>query len=161
MENNEIKSPVFNAEPGWGGMLANAFKQYFYSSILPILVIITVLFSIHTLSNKYTEYANIQMSISIGAVSKPTISIVAETGQGISHLAKRALENYLMNNPAPDMDSGRKAYVINYVSNLYRDIPVISGKSVEFQKDDMILAIQKSKELKDYQLEGWAKYYSN
>jgi hypothetical protein len=161
MENYEIKSPTFKAEPGWGGMLAIAFKHNFYTFVLPILVIVTVLFSIHTLSDRYTEYANTQMGITIGAISKPTITIVAEAGQGISHLARRALDDYLVSNPSTDMNPGRKAYVVNYVSNLYKNVPVISGKIVEFQKNDMILAIQKSKELKDYQLEEWAKYYSN
>ncbi len=160
MENAEIKSPMFEAEPGWGGKLAIILKRYSYSFLIPLFAVVVVILSINILSAKYATQISTRSNTANSFESKPTIQVVAERGQGISHLAKEVLNSYLIKDPLMNIGSGQKAFIINYIGNLYADVPVILGKSVEFKKDDLLLAIKKSERLTDYQIEEWSKYYS-
>ncbi|HAU07521.1 MAG: hypothetical protein UW46_C0011G0020 [Candidatus Yanofskybacteria bacterium GW2011_GWF1_44_227] len=163
MENSQnikidLKSPIFQPRPGWGGILKNWAKNNIYSSLIPILVIAGVLSGIHIMSRKYSEFANREMGATLAAISKPTIELTAQKGQGVAHLARQALDTYLADNPGQQLSIGQKIFIETYLANLYQDRQIQIGDRITFQKDDMIIAIEKSRSLTTGQLAEWEKY---
>jgi hypothetical protein len=159
MENIEFKSPIFTPRPGWGGKLKNWFKNNFYNVVIPLIAIFLVLVSVHNLSNQYIEYANKEMGGNIAAISKPTIEKVAQRGQGISHLARQALEDYLKENPQIQLGLGEKIFIENYfANNVFQNKNIGLGEKVEFNKNDILIAIERARTLSPLQISEWEKY---
>lgn len=83
----------------------------------------------------------------------------AERGNGTTHLARRALSNYLEKNPDSSLSREHKVYIEDYLrKNVDRKGNVKVGTSVEFSKALIDQAISKSKTLNDRQLENLKRY---
>lgn len=83
----------------------------------------------------------------------------AGSGDGKTHLARRALANYLEKNPDSALTAEHKIYVEDYLrkySGSNGNVHV--GTSVEFSKDLINKAIDSSKQLNDKQLQNLHKY---
>ncbi len=104
---------------------------------------------------------------------KPTVSTPAETsketeksfiesagrGDGLTHLARRATANYLEKNPDSSLTREHKIYIEDYLrKNVSKSNGVAIGSSVEFSKDLIHSAIEKSKQLNTKQLQNLKKY---
>jgi len=96
------------------------------------------------------------------ATSKETGESFIETagsGDGVTHLARRALANYLEKNPDSTLTPEHKIYIEDYLrKNVGFSGRVYVGTSVEFSKDLVSQAIEQSKKLNDNQLKNLHKY---
>lgn len=95
------------------------------------------------------------------AKSQETETAFLETaarGDGVTHLARRALANYLEKNPDAALTSEHKIYIEDF---LRKNVPaqrVHIGNSTEFGKDLIRSAIERSKNLNERQLKNLHKY---
>lgn len=94
--------------------------------------------------------------------SQETATAFIETavkGDGTTHLARRALMNYLEKNPDSSLTGAHKVYVEDYLRKQLRQKGGIHvGTSVEFSKDMVRQAIEHSKNLTPKQLQNLKKY---
>jgi hypothetical protein len=96
------------------------------------------------------------------ATSQETEGSFIETagrGDGQTHLARRALANYLEKNPDSALTAEHKIYIEDFLrknSGFKKGVNV--GTSIEFSKDLVKKAIENSKKLSDKQLQNLHKY---
>lgn len=100
--------------------------------------------------------------ITASATSKETEGSFIETagrGDGVTHLARRALANYLEKNPDSTLTPEHKIYIEDYLrKHVGFTGRVYVGTSVEFSKDLVSQAIEQSKKLNENQLKNLHKY---
>lgn len=84
----------------------------------------------------------------------------AQRGDGMTHLARRALMNYLEKNPDSRLTGEHKVYIEDWLRKQKPASPVHIGTSVEFSKDMIKEAIEKSQNLTPHQLQNLKKYSS-
>jgi hypothetical protein len=85
----------------------------------------------------------------------------ATTGDGTTHLARRALMNYLEKNPDSSLTSEHKVYIEDYLrKHVDHQGGLEKGESVEFSKTLITEAISHSKNLNERQLQNLKKYSS-
>lgn len=100
--------------------------------------------------------------ITAAATSKETEGSFIETagsGDGTTHLARRALANYLEKNPDSTLTPEHKIYIEDYLrKHAGFTGRVYVGTSVEFSKDLVSQAIEQSKKLNENQLKNLHKY---
>ena len=85
----------------------------------------------------------------------------ATKGDGTTHLARRALANYLEKSPDSSLTGEHKVYVEDYLRKQLKERgPLAVGQSAEFSKDMIRQAIDHSKQLSDKQLQNLKKYSS-
>lgn len=82
----------------------------------------------------------------------------AARGDGTTHLARRALANYLEKNPDSVLTPEHKIYIEDYLRKNVPQKSVHIGASVEFSKSLIQDAIVKSKNLTENQLQNLHKY---
>jgi hypothetical protein len=83
----------------------------------------------------------------------------AVSGDGTTHLARRALAHYLEKNPDSSITVEHRVYIEDYLrKNVGYTGMVTSETSVEFSKDLIRQAIDQSKTLNDKQLQNLKKY---
>jgi hypothetical protein len=83
----------------------------------------------------------------------------ANRGDGVTHLARRATANYLEKNPDSALTVEHKIYIEDYLrKNVKKSSGLAPGSSVEFSKDLIKNAIEKSKTLNEKQLKNLKKY---
>lgn len=83
----------------------------------------------------------------------------AQKGEGLTHLARRALANYLEKNPDSQLTAEHKIYIEDYLrKNIDYKGRVFVGSSAEFSKDLIKQAIEQSKKLNENQLKNLQKY---
>lgn len=83
----------------------------------------------------------------------------AERGNGKTHLARRALAHYLEKNADSSLTAEHKVYVEDYLrKNVTHPGAVTTKTSIEFSKNLINQAIEKSKTLNDRQLQNLKKY---
>jgi hypothetical protein len=95
------------------------------------------------------------------STSQETADSFVETagrGEGTTHLARRALANYLEKNPDSSLTAEHKIYIEDYLRKQIGRKSVRIGSSVEFSKNDIQKAIEKSKGLSEKQLKNLHKY---
>lgn len=95
-------------------------------------------------------------------VSQETDQAFVETavkGNGSTHLARRALANYLEKTPDSELTAEHKIYIEDYLrKHAAPNKRIYVGTSVEFSKDLIKNAIEKSKKLNERQLKNLHKY---
>ena len=98
----------------------------------------------------------------VAPVSKETEGSFVESagnGDGVTHLARRALANYLEKNPNSELTKEHKIYIEDYLrKNVGFEGRVYPGTTVEFSKDLIQNAIEQSKNLNEAQLKNLQKY---
>lgn len=83
----------------------------------------------------------------------------ADKGNGQTHLARRALANYLEKNPDSSLTAEHKIYIEDFLrKNSGFTGKVFVGTSIEFSKDKIKEAIESSEKLSDNQLKNLEKY---
>lgn len=100
--------------------------------------------------------------VSSAAVSQETETSFVETagkGDGTTHLARRALANYLEKNSDSTLTPEHKIYIEDFLrKNAGFKGKTKVGTSVEFSKETIKNAIEKSKNLNERQLKNLHKY---
>jgi len=83
----------------------------------------------------------------------------AEKGEGITHLARKALKQYLEEkNVNFSLTSEHKVYIEDYLQNKTGDYQLKLGQKVGFSEDLMTEAINSSQKLSSKQLESLRQY---
>lgn len=94
--------------------------------------------------------------------SKETESSFVETamkGDGTTHLARKALANYLEKNPDSELTKEHKIYIEDYLrKNVGFQGSLHAETTIEFSKDLIQNAIGQSKKLNEKQLQNLQKY---
>jgi len=83
----------------------------------------------------------------------------AQKGEGLTHLARHALADYLEKNPDSELKAEQKIYIEDYLRKnvgFHKGIHV--GTSVEFSKDLIKKAISQAKQLNEKQIKNLHKY---
>ena len=112
--------------------------------------------------NQDKKSGTIKSQVASTATSKETDTSFIESagkGDGSTHLARRALANYLEKNPDSTLTAEHKIYIEDYLrkkSGFHGRVFV--GTSVEFSKDLIKGAIDASKSLNANQLNNLKKY---
>lgn len=94
-------------------------------------------------------------------LSQETANAFVETaskGDGTTHLARRALMDYLEKTPDSSLTGAHKVYIEDYLRKQGKPKSVVPGQSVEFSKDLIRQAIERSKNLNERQLQYLQKY---
>ncbi len=83
----------------------------------------------------------------------------AQKGNGVTHLARRALADYLEKNPDSELKAEHKIYIEDYLRKKvgFSD-RVFTGTTIEFDKDLIKGAIESSKKLNEAQINNLHKY---
>ncbi len=83
----------------------------------------------------------------------------AKQGDGVTHLARRALTNYLEKNPDSSLTPAHKIFIEDYLrKNIGFKGRVFVGTSIEFQKDLIEKAINEAKNLNERQIKNLQRY---
>lgn len=104
------------------------------------------------------EVAKPTAPVAVSQETENSFIETAEKGDGMTHLARRALANYLEKNPDSALTAEHKIYIEDY---LRKNVPakrIFVGTSAEFSKDLVKNAIEKSKTLNEKQLKNLQKY---
>lgn len=116
-------------------------------------------------SNEKTEQQQNQSAPDTQAtetqISQETENSFVETaakGEGTTHLARRALANYLEKNPDSTLTAEHKIYIEDFLRRQVKDGHLKLGDKREFSKDMIANAIQKAKGLNEKQLKNLQKY---
>lgn len=84
---------------------------------------------------------------------------IAEKGDGITHLARKALKDYLSENPQDfEVTPEHKIYIEDYLAKKKGDDRLTLEEEREFSGDLLQEAIDKSKDLSSEQLENLTQY---
>jgi len=84
---------------------------------------------------------------------------VAEAGEGITHLARRALKKYLQENPQDfEVTAEHKIYIEDYIQKKTGDGWLILGETLTFSEELIVEAINKDRQLTPDQLENLKQY---
>ena len=153
MDDIDIKSPIFKPKPGWGGKLKNFAKKHFYSVVLPAIAIAAILIGINLFSQKVMEGQTAQNTLSQDMIEK-----TASQGQGVAHLAREALSDYLSENPDISLLPQQKIFVETYFIDKFGNKEISAGEKIDFKKEDLAKATAKAKTLTPEQLSAWSKY---
>lgn len=109
-----------------------------------------------------TKTSQAEKTTAVQPESKETEGSFIETagrGDGVTHLARRALANYLEKNPDSALSAEHKIYIEDYLrKHVGFSGRVFVGTSAEFSKDLVRQAIEQSKKLSDNQLKNLHKY---
>ena len=105
------------------------------------------------------DSSEMMSSVAISEETESSFVESAKAGDGTTHLARRALANFLEKNPDSELTKEHKIYIEDYLRKMVGFTGhVYVGTSVEFSKDLIRQAIDSSKGLTDNQLENLKKY---
>jgi len=108
-----------------------------------------------------TEMATETMTASTTPQSQETegsFVVMAARGNGTTHLARKALADYLEKNPDASLAPEHKIYIEDYLRKAISQKSVTIGTSVEFSKELIQDAITKAKGLNERQVQNLHKY---
>ena len=172
--------PVFEAGPGWGAKLKKNFVKIMLLLITAAVLIAGIIVFLNkrnradmNIENQKIQEIQLNQEIT-GAVPKITIENTvnqegrseniykAEAGQGegITHLARKALKDYLNNNPglAQGLKAEHKIYIEDYLKDIHGERFLKVGEEVEFSATVMASAIELAKQLSDNQLANLSQF---
>lgn len=183
-ETSKPTGPIFEPGPGWGNKIVNWFSRYLWRVIVPVIAVIIVAIGITGLlrNNEAGEIMQEEKeelgfkideetgklifdeenkpSTEITEITKTegTIKINALKGEGITHLARRVIKEYLNDNPDPEIKAEHKIFTEDYLKDKEGTRLLEIGEELEFTTTDIMTAIEKSKALSEKELENLSKY---
>lgn len=168
---NDLKSPVFKPRPGWGGRLKEWSKRNL-AKLLAVLVVLAVGTAIvvdQVRDNRNDGVAKVSPT----PTPKPTGGTVsgsndqryeyaAAPGQGITHLARMAVTQYMKDNNT-SLVAEQRIYAEDFLKDKTLAERVKSklleiGEKVSFQVNDVKSAVNAALALTAAQLAALAKY---
>ncbi len=82
----------------------------------------------------------------------------AERGDGLTHLARRALSNYVEENEITNLTDEHKIYIEDYIQKELGSYSLFLGQEVEISQDLISEAVNESRELSGEQLNNLKQY---
>ena len=136
----DIKSPIFTPRPGWGGKLKNWLKKNGQSKVLPVTSIVVLVLGIYMYWDKFGAQKQDNDIVSA------TIEKTAEPRQGLTHLARAAISDYLMANNI-ELSSEQRIYAETYLVSIMGKKSVSVGETISFDKTKLADAVEKAKNI--------------
>ena len=142
--------PVFDFGPGWGFYVKKWLGKYLFKIVLPAIVVIVAM-GIFVSRN---EAENGKKTI----IPEETIKIVVLRGDSRALLARKALAEYLKENPQETLTGGQKLFIEEILRQKLTNPKLTVGEVAEFAVDDIKTAITQAEKLTQFQLEAWEEY---
>jgi len=184
MPNSEeiIGGPEFEPAPGWGYKVSQWLKKYFSRVILPgIAIVILVLGITNYMNNRSDREAFeldevgttgiIRLEDETGEIVEVGENVienndgdvveiieVAEPGEGITHLARKALKKYMELDENIELQDEHKIYIEDYLKDMIGSEPLEIGDTIKFSVRDIDEAINASLLLSDAQIDNLSQY---
>lgn len=86
-----------------------------------------------------------------------TIAQTAQKGEGLTHMARRALKGYLERNNKT-LTSEQKIYAEDYIRKNTPVQKIIIGQNISFKEETIILSVEKSEKLSEKQIKNLKKF---
>ncbi len=175
---NKVDGPQFEMEnkDGWGKKVRGWLNKYGSSVILPIIALLILSGGIYL----YAQQNSSPSSLTLDSETKPVIPEMTEMtqknqetltisenngmliekankGEGVTHLARRALQNYLVENPQ-ELTKEQMIYIEDYLKDGVGSRPLEVDEEIAFDKDLIQEAIDASLSLSPEQLKNLEKY---
>lgn len=99
-----------------------------------------------------------QQEMSVPVSQSKTYKEVAEYGEGITHLARKALKEYLNEHSNINLTPEHKIYIEDYIQNHIGDRWLSLGEEIEISENLIAEAINKSQQLSPDQLKNLKQY---
>lgn len=90
--------------------------------------------------------------------SEKTITVTASRGDGVTHLARQALSNYLQENPGISLSKEQKVYIEDYLRRQTSKKGLFVGDQISFDKQLISDAVGQAQILTSSQLQNLEKY---
>lgn len=176
-----IGGPEFQAAPGWGHKVNEWLKKYFGRVVLPAAAIVILVIGINNYMESRSDREAFKLdelgATGIVKLEEETGEIVeleevvtdkkgnaieliqiAEPGDGITHLARKALKNYMELNDDIRLIPEQKIYAEDFLKDLVGSQPLEIGDTIKFSARDIQNAIDAANLLSDTQIQNLSKY---
>lgn len=140
---------VFDFGPGWGFYVKKWFGKYLFKIVLPVIVLIVAM-GIYASRNEAENNAKV--------AANEKITVIVAHGDSRALLARKALAEYLKENPQEILTGGQKLFVEEILRRKLTNPKLTVGEEIEFYLSDIKAAFSQSKNLSSYQLEVWENY---
>lgn len=153
----DLPGPQFEPRPGWGGQLHkwyvdNVYGIIFRLILLCILVIMGVAFILHR------EHSTAPIAEQQKIEIQP-ITLSALRGDGITHVAARALDLYIAIQPVDiKLDAAQHLYVIDILAHQSGWRWLHDGEIVSFTPETLDTAINAAINLSQQQHSAWQRF---
>ncbi len=86
------------------------------------------------------------------------IVVAAGSGDGMTHLARRATAQHITQNNIDYLDAAQKVYIEDYLRKQVTQVNVLPGTEISFSNEAIATAIQRAQDLSEVQRANLAKY---
>lgn len=156
---SQLPGPQFVTRPGWGGQLSEWTRVHAYRFVFRTLIIAAVVLIVATLLNlgKSTS-EHIATTPTPSPVAPGELTRSATAGEGVTHLAARALDSFLAAQQPP---IALPAYAhLCAVDTLARTTGwrrLALGESITFSPENLSAAVEHAQSLTPTQQAAWAR----
>ena len=106
------------------------------------------------------EEAKFQQEYALNPELDETITVKAEAGEGVTHLARRAVEKYLETGEI-ELSAEQKVYAEDYLRKIEGSYSLSVGQEASFATEDIEQAVGSAMELEEWQLQNLTQYTQN
>ncbi|MBI2626969.1 MAG: hypothetical protein HYW77_01880 [Parcubacteria group bacterium] len=149
--------PEFEPGPGWGKKFSSWFKSVIPKRLFPLIAVLFLVLGLYSfLSVVNIPYNDSQLSYQ----SAEFISILVQPSDGFIKVARRALDQFLVQNEtfADKLGPEQKLFIEQYLYDKNRQVSVIVGQEVKILATDLEEAIASALVLPEHTLARWREY---
>lgn len=162
---------------GWGEKLGSFFAAYRMQLLVTVVVAATIVIGLVAINVLAPQDNTTPTTAATEELNEPTentdepatsapqgatsengdITEQAQPGEGITHLARRALTKYTESSSAP-LSAEQRIYAEDYLQNRIGSFSLEEGEKVTFAADDIAASVQQARELSEAQLQNLTQY---
>lgn len=144
--------PVFEFGPGWGTRLNKWFKKNAGKKILPPISIVVLALGLFLFfqGEKQVEKTKLQAA--------NIISQIVLAGESKTHVARRAVKEYLEKNDDLTLTHGQRIFVESKLVQLINSSDFRTGQVIEFDPEQIHTFGQEAESLSPATLQKWEGY---
>jgi hypothetical protein len=86
------------------------------------------------------------------------ITVKAAQGDGVTHLAREAVDRYITDNSIEGIEPGHRVYMETTLKNQYYQESLEVGQEITFTGSDLSQVVKDAQNLNEHQLANWAYY---
>lgn len=144
--------PIFEFGPGWGARLNKWFKKNAGKKMLPPVSVIVLALGLFLI---------LQRDSQIEKPESQTANIISQTvlaGESKTHVARRAVTEYLENGDDLTLTPGQRIYVETKLIKLIDDAKFRPGQIIEFDLEQIHILGHEAESLSATTLQKWEGY---
>ncbi len=160
MPNEQIKftasGPVFEFGPGWGVKTKTWLRKYFLKVVVPVVILILALILLTRGLDKLSEKAQLIITPNL---NKSAIVLTVARGDSWPLLARKAITEYLGQNPDKNFSSGQKLFAEEKLRvQLAVAKSLKTNQQITVSNGEIQSALDQSLLLNKYELVIWNNY---